>query len=68
VGEYPRSPVLAQLAQTAPPQARLSRSTTTGHNSSMLNEWLVFGTVAVICVALVMLLRLGLGDDGSADD
>jgi hypothetical protein len=31
----------------------------------MLNEWVVFGTVALICGVLVFLLRLGLtdGDD-----
>lgn len=31
----------------------------------MLNEWVVFGIVALICIALVVLLRLGLGDDES---
>lgn len=31
----------------------------------MLSEWFVFGTVAVICIGLVFLLRLGLGDDDS---
>jgi hypothetical protein len=34
----------------------------------MLNEWVVFGTVAVICIALVVLLRFGLADDGSDGD
>jgi hypothetical protein len=34
----------------------------------MLNEWVVFGTVAVICIALVVLLRIGLGGDGPTGD
>jgi hypothetical protein len=34
----------------------------------MLNEWVVFGVVALICIALVVLLRFGLGDDGTGGE
>jgi hypothetical protein len=34
----------------------------------MLNEWVVFGIVAVICIALVILLRMGLGDDDPSEE
>lgn len=63
--EYPTArkaarprPAAASVPARGYPEARPR-----AENESMLNEWAVFGIVALICIALVVLLRFGLGDD-----